>query len=181
MKFRIALAALGLALATACDGGGKGEDGPPLVESYNVSCSGDGNTVTFKAGVSGAPHGGVVFMQETASEYVHNGSLLQYWEEHDLQNNAAGDGLQLTIDAGAADTVRNQASLFSCEGHFEEQATDGSAFMTYVFGVKNAGGDVVDCLAGGNDPQGLIAGDYDNAQYDSYNGEIDLSSCVAAQ
>ncbi len=164
----------------ACDGGG--EEGPPLITSYSVSCGAD-DKVTFSASVDGTPADGLVYMQETASEYLDGGSLVQFSDEHDLKNNAAGDGLTATIATGVTlgSDERNVSTIFSCGGHFEENASDGSPFMTYAFGVYGPAGDIVDCLAGGNDPEGLIAGDYEAAAVNPPSGEFDLSACVAEQ
>ncbi len=178
-------ASLALAACTG-DAGDKGTDsgttptGPITVQSYEVTCAGDDSTVTFEAVTSGAGYDGLIYEQETASEYMSGGSILQFSDEHDLTSN--GTAMSVTIDAGVTygDQGRNTGTIFSCPNHYETTDDDGSAWMTYAFGAYDEAGAIADCLAGGDDAAGLKAGDYAAYATDAPSAEFDLAICVVA-
>lgn len=170
---RIASVAAVFSVLLACEKEENG-DGPLLIESYSVVCEND--KVTFTATTSGPGFDGLVYTQETASEYQNNGELTQYSDEHDLLSN--GNRMTATIDAGG-DAVRNESTLFTCDGHYNEVALDGGPFMTFAFAAYGEDGEVTDCLVGGHDPQGLKNGDYSGAAVNAPS--FDLGGCVVAQ
>lgn len=171
MYLRIATVAAALTALMACEKD-KTDTGPLVIDSYKVTCAADGSSVSFEAMTSQAGFDGMVYAQETGSTYEKGGALLQYSDEHDLTSN--GKTMSLTLTTGDLDPTRNESTLFTCSGHYEE---DG--WMTYAFAAYGEDGTVTDCLIGGGDPEGLKAGDYDAAAVNAPS--FDLSACVVAQ
>jgi hypothetical protein len=145
------------------------------VTSYDVTCDPAGTSVSYRAFTTLTPHDGVLFQQETASTYETGGNLVQYSDEHDLVNNAAGDGLERTLSTGVADPERNVSTLFSCATG--QQLALGNDFVSYAFGVYDESGALADCLAGGHAPQALVDGTYAQAAVNAPG--FDLSTCRA--
>lgn len=118
------------------------------------------DVVTLYAKTTGFSQGGVYFLQETGNVEP------QHTEVHDISSyNAAKNGsydkLNVALTTGAK-YVRNESTLFTCDGHFE--AVDKAlhpTVMTYIVLVYDDQGKPSDCMAYGHDPQGLLAGKYE--------------------
>lgn len=187
MKTHLALIGI---LATACTGdtgkdsgtdtaGGDcaAEDfytGPVAIDTYSVDCG--GNDVTFNVETTGWTDGGFVFTQETGNE----SSAGQWSDEHTLpsvefDSCGAWDRLERTISTGAGinDWQENVSTLFTCEDHFGDPNV-----ISHAFAVVDIDGAFADCVAYGDDPQGMIDNDYDRANDPS---GFNLSSCNVGQ
>jgi hypothetical protein len=191
MKIHYAL----VALAFACTGdlGGKtGDtatggscpggryDGPITIVSASVDC--DGTTVRFAAETEGLTGDGWVFSQETAStsdfgQWSDNHTI----ETYEFDPCGFSDKLEREIQDGTTlsdplnDWQSDQSSVFTCDGHY----TDNN-FMTFAFGVKDQSGNLVDCLAFGDDPSGLAAGDYNDDRIGD-DPDFNLSDCRSGE
>jgi hypothetical protein len=182
MKFHFALIALA---AVACTGDKTTEsgdtggttgggtcpdgiyDGPVSIDTASAKCDAAGN-ISYEAKTTGLTADGYVWAIESGNN--------QPWdEEHDLKSyefDSCGsyDKLNVTIQSGEfPDYVRNQASTFNCD------KIGNPATMTFAFAVMDVNGDLADCLVGGEDPTGVIAGDY--APYFGTGPTFDLSTC----
>jgi hypothetical protein len=142
--------------------------GPVVVEMGSATCAAD--TVTFDVQTAGWTSGGMVYSIQTSA---------QAWaDEHDVESYefeecGAWDHLGATVPTvlDAADAVRNEGTLFAC-------AIWGDGTMTHAAAVNDFDGNFADCLAWGNDPQGVI----DGTRLSIYNYEtgptFDESQCV---
>jgi hypothetical protein len=148
----------------ATDSGGEcaAEDfytGPVTIETASVDCN--GNTVRFSAETNGWTDGGWVFSQETGNTEA------QWSDQHDLVSDeydacGAWDRLEREIQDGSTlndpldDWQENVSSVFTCDAHYND-----SNVMSYAFAVVDIDGAFADCVAYGDDPDGLVNNNYD--------------------
>ena len=133
-------------------------EGPTLIDSASVTCQ--GSEVVFEVGTIGPAVRGIVFSQETAASIAYGP---QYADEHDLDLLDADPldhwstlGQSLTHSVLLSDWIRNDSTVFRCPDHHGDLG-----YMTYAVGVYDDTNTLVDCIAFGHDPHGLIDGDFD--------------------
>lgn len=150
-------------------------DGPPVIQEVRVECLST-NTVRFYARTEGWTDDGYVFSQETGNQtpnYSDEHDLTAYdWDACGFEDNLERE-LSTSADYNAAQ--RNQSTVFSCEPdvHF-----DGAGVMTYAFAVNDQQGQVADCLAFGEDVNGMK----NSPASDRVNEpSFDLGICSAGQ
>ena len=191
MKFRYAL----LTLAFACTGdlgdksgdtgittGGNCPDGPyngPIeIEGAEVTCT--GSNVHFEARTKGLTGDGWVFSQETGSEYAGG----QWADNHTIESyefDTCGtfDKLERDIQDGTTlsdpvnDWQQDVSSVFTCANHYSD-----NGFMTFAFSVDDQSGNQADCLAFGDDVEGMKNNDYNIVGDDPV---FNLQACRAGQ
>lgn len=152
-----------------------GEDsGPVLLTSWEVYC--DGREEHILAQTSSPASAGYFYQQETAN-------VPPNWSDyHTLELVAPGaDGLSKQLERKlldgrdmynpAFDWERDYSTAFVCEWHIEDPDVD---IMSYAIAVYDADGNLSDCVAFGEDPQGMVDGDYEYAGQDP---PFDLSLC----
>jgi len=182
---RIAFAALAATLLVGCPEDGKTDSGdtdtdttdttgcpttfsgPVTVQEASASCTGD--VVTIDVLTEGWTSGGTVYqIQSTVDAWA---------DEHDLESyeyDPCGEYDRLARELATTTTlptVRNESTLFACASY-----SDGT--MTWAVAVTDLNGDMADCLAWGDDPQGVI----DGTRLSTFNYEdgptFDESMCV---
>lgn len=130
--------------------------GPVTIEQASVECNGN-NTVRFAAETKGWTDGGYVFSQETGNPEP------QWSDQHDLASVdfdpcGAFDKLEREIQDGDTladptnDWQENVSSVFQCDDHYESPGI----VMSYAFAVVDIDGAFADCVAYGDDPDGLV-------------------------
>jgi hypothetical protein len=127
------------------------DTGPGALEvtGYSVDCP--GTTVTLSATTNQPGNDGLVAAQETASTSADG----QFQDEHVLASN--GTTMSVTLTTGVYPSEANVSTTFTCDGHYNDPN-----WMSYAFAAfGDDGTTIVDCLAGGNDAAGFIAGDYE--------------------
>lgn len=155
---------------TECAGQGGFYDGPITVQEVSVTCDASDN-VRFYARTEGWTGDGWVFSQETANPTPN-------WSDtHDMESyqfDACGyeDELERTLATGAAVAAweMNVSTVFTCAAHFD--AANG--VMSYAVGVKDLDGNLADCLAWGQDPDGMIDGSVGRVNEPGFS----LANCV---
>ncbi len=173
MNFKQNLALIGLALlAASCDGDvtkASGDtstlsgcatpfEGPIVIVQAGIVCD-NASQVTFTASTDGLTSGGLIYSQETGNVEP------QYSDEHDLESTdwdeecGSFDNLARTLstDAAFGASVVNQSTVFSCaaDTHF------ASDVMSYVVRVYDFDDSMADCLAAGDDAQGVLDSTYE--------------------
>lgn len=123
----------------------------PRVTSYDVECDAANDVARYRAFTSIEPFAGVVFQQDTSSPGPG-----QLAEEHDLLPNDLGDAVERELVPDVQSPTRNESTAFSC---VTDQLTRQDR-VTFAFGLVDETGALVDCLAGGHDPRGLVDGTY---------------------
>ena len=147
--------------------------GDTQVDSVDVDCnsSGQGLLQATLTGVS-APGSAVMFLQET-------GNIEPQWsEEHHLDTVSTDECLaaetleQVLEQVGVSvnDYVDGSATVFKCADHLQ----DPNVITAAVFVVDADDPSVTSCLVVGDDPAGLIAGNYDRAGVDP---SFSLANC----
>jgi hypothetical protein len=155
-------------------------DGPITIVGAEVTCS--GSTVRFAAETEGLTGDGMVFSQETGSEYAGG----QWADNHSIETyefDVCGfyDRLEREIQDGTTlneplnDYERDVSSVFTCDDHYSD-----NNFMTFAFGVMDQAGGLADCFAFGEDPSGLADGDYDDERIGE-DPDFNLSDCRAGE
>jgi len=146
------------------------------VQSIDVTCSGDEATLAASLTGVSAVGSAVMFLQET-------GNIEPQWsEEHPLETKSvdtcfASEELETTLtDLGVAvgDNVPGTSSVFNCTDHFNDP--DVLTVAVYVEDAEDPS--ITSCLVVGDDPAGLIAGNYDNAGA-AEDPSFNLSGCDA--
>jgi hypothetical protein len=193
MTNRIAAIAV---IAAACTAGDKGVDSgvttdsgtnacpqgtftdPVSVQNATVECL-DTSTVRFYVRTAGWTDDGYVFAQNTADESTGQS---QYSDNHDMisyEYDPCGfdDELQQELNTGVlpAQAARNQSTVFSCVPGYHYDDGGGPATMTYGFAVNDVGGNVADCLAFGDDVNGMKNETYNRL----VEPDFDLNICSA--
>lgn len=155
---------------TDCADVGGFYDGPVTVQEVSVGCDAN-DVVRFYARTEGWTGDGWVFSQETANPTPN-------WSDtHDMasyQFDACGyeDELERSLETGAAPATweMNVSSVFTCAGHYD--AANG--VMSYAVGVMDIDGNLADCLAWGQDPDGMIDGSISRVNEPGFS----LANCV---
>lgn len=148
-------------------------DGPISIDVATVTC--DGHEVTYYAETTGWTDGGYVFTQETGNTEP------QYSDEHDLESfdyDACGEWDHLrrrlqdrdTMSDPINDWQRNVSTVFDCDDHFGDPNV-----ITYAFAVVDLDGNEAACIVYGDDPEGMINGDYQRVDAQP---SFDLNQCV---
>lgn len=154
--------------------------GPTLITSASVMC-GAGDDVTISAATSGW-----VQVGGDNSFYATDSANVERWSEsHPIDSNGnrdecgAADELELVLatnsyppSSGTSAYEPGVSSFYSCDAHFTQPV------MTYAIAIVDVDGNYADCLAFGDDPVGLVNGDYDEAF--GAPPEMDLSQCATA-
>ena len=183
MKFHYPLIAL-LAAACAGDaadkasgdtGDGTGDctqftyDGPVNIDKVFASCDGGGENIEYRIDANGITADGVVWAIESGNS--------QPWDEEQpissFEFDACGswDHLKVNLAAGEyGDFDPGSASGFNCD------KINNPATMTFAFAIYDQGSNVVDCVVAGEDPSGVIAGDY-GPDYFGTGPSFDLGAC----
>jgi len=187
-------ATFGLALfAPAC--GGDKDGGSGITGDTGTGDDDDDDdtvTVAFEAAVACDATG----TGETVSMYVQapvdNGSKAlidmadtnndpSFYETHTLLPSNSGAGFtefNASVSADAGAWVDGVSSIFSCaaDTHFQE-AQQGDV-MTYIVRAYAADGTLFDCFAAGNDPTGMVNGDYDDYGNTIDYGDVSAANCA---
>lgn len=171
--------------ATGDTGGGTtGDDddddtGPVILDEFDdatlaggVICS--GSTVDFEFDFLGESSGGLLDAADSA-----NASNWNDWHSL-LASGVATDGSYtllsatgITTGVAPADWADGVSTVFTCDDHYNDPAV-----MTYIARAYDINGAFVDCVAWGDDPAGMLAGDYDEFNPMVDTGE--LTGCRTA-
>ncbi|HHO49383.1 MAG TPA: hypothetical protein ENK18_00565 [Deltaproteobacteria bacterium] len=171
-------AALSLSLLVACHGTYPDKDdvldsadeafcatpygGPVLIKEAYIRCETPGS-VLFRARTDGLTSGGLIFSQETG-----NSDLIAQWsDEHELESVDADpcgryDELTRSLITGvpAEDWELNVATSFRCDSVGGYPYHHNADVMSYAMRIYDRDGALADCIAGGDDPNGMINGTY---------------------
>jgi hypothetical protein len=149
--------------------------GPVSIEVVDVTCDSEGK-VDFYIETIGWTGDGAVYAMETknGSPWSENHPIPSYqfdacgfWDKLDLFIPARDDNGTTTV----GDYVAGEMSYFTCTDHYDGD----NDVMTYAFAVYDVLGAQADCVATGDDPQGLIDGDYDGDMINTPT--FDLTAC----
>jgi len=139
-----------------------GGNNPLTIESGTVDCL-DDSTVEMTMTTTGPAASAEIFAQETANE---GGPGSQWAETTNLDS--VGNGMwEQTLDSNAgapSNVVQDQTSLFRCDTENGNPFHHNADVMTYIFRAFDATETEFDCVVAGDDPSGLIDGDYDAAR-----------------
>jgi len=140
---------------------------------------------TFEASVT-CPRSDTVEMWVTASVDSGSKALIDaadtrnannYYETHTLLPVSSGNGLTefaASMPTSTGIYVDGGSSIFSCDPDVHYDTAPGD-IMTYIVRAYDSGGALWDCFASGHDPDGMLAGDYDD-----FGNTIDYSSVSPA-
>jgi hypothetical protein len=190
MRYVFALAALAACSGPDDKGGQSGEtgttgptecpdglyEGPISIVEYSVTCEND--AVVYFVETEGWTGGGRVFSQETSNDdawadehvlYSYEFDVCQAWDRLSTSDQEEIGSIATVTDS--ADVVPNETTLFTCENHITDPAV-----MSYAAEVYDIDGAVVDCVAWGDDPQGLIDGTAGNGVR-ANDPSFDVSNC----
>lgn len=151
-------------------------EGPVTITDYSVTC--EGNSIVYFVETEGWTGGGRVFSQETSNDnawsdehelYSYEFDLCQAWDRLSTSNDDQIGSIEPVTDIN--DVVPNETTLFSCANHINDPNV-----MSYAAEVYDLNGAVVDCVAWGDDPQGMIDGDAGNGVR-ANEPSFDLSTC----
>jgi hypothetical protein len=141
-----------------------------------VRCA--GNTVSFYVSFLGEASYGYF----DAADTVNYDTVYGNWNDtHTLDaTGMSADATDLEVSISTGTTLANWsdgvATIFRCEYHYEEPGT-----MSYAARAYDLNGDLADCVAWGEDPQGFIDNVAPNfEEYTYYNprpSEGDFASC----
>ena len=139
-----------------------------------VICS--GTTVDFEFDFLGESSGGVLDAADSANA--------SNWNDYHtlLASGVATDGSYtllsatgITTGAAVADWADGTSTVFTCDLHYNDPAV-----MSYIARAYDINGAFLDCVAWGDDPAGMIAGDYDEFNPMADTGELDGCRTAAA-
>ena len=143
--------------------------GPIAIDSVLVECNQGNDHVRYLACVQGLTSGGRVFTQETGNPEPN-------WSDDHTLDTIASDPLgwydeierRLETAVSITDWEPDVSTLFGCQAHFE-----APQIMSYALMVTDAAGNLADCVAWGDDPQGMIDGAVDRVNEPPF----DLTAC----
>jgi hypothetical protein len=129
--------------------------GPVLIDLVALSCDAD-DVFEFYLETVGLTHDGVVYAQETGNyppaQWSENFTL----ESFEYDADGAWDHLRHTLETQASlgSWTPNVNTLFSCGAHFDPV----NEVMSYAVAVYDESDVFADCIAWGENPQGMIDG-----------------------
>jgi len=149
----------------------------PYTFEASVDCpsgndAGDPIALWIQASVDNGSRG-IIDMADTVA-------ISSWYESHELLPTFSANGItefeaSLTSGDGASLNYNNGvSSTFMCAAHIDA----GSQVMTYVVRAYDAGGSLWDCFAEGQDPAGLLSGDYENWGNGISDFDVNTADCA---